>query len=198
MHRIAAKVIALRGTQNRMVCALLCALEIALNKTRPAMSSANSHSRRWLHVAAEGATLWEFHLQSGGVELKTCWKWCKGKKRAHSASEKGLIRKEKRLKWNVEKKILIRTPSIACLLKSSLSSSFSLCNPMKVCTLHQIFCTTPAMAVVTWSFARHATRRRFTLTPCLKFERQQKFSKCVETTAANALFQLSHECIWTL
>ena len=103
MHRIAAKVIALRGTQNRMVCALLCALEIALNKTRPAMSSANSHSRRWLHVAAEGATLWEFHLQSGGVELKTCWKWCKGKKRAHSASEKGLIRKEKRLKWNVEK-----------------------------------------------------------------------------------------------
>ena len=126
MHRIAAKVIALRGAQNRMVCALLCALEIALNETRPAMSSATSHSRRWLHVAAEGATLREFHLQSGGVELKTCWKWCKGKKRAHSASEKGLIRKEKRLKWNVEKKILIRTPSIACLLKSSLSSSFSL------------------------------------------------------------------------
>ena len=121
MHRIAAKVIALRGTQNRMVCALPCALEIALNKTRPAMSSANSHSRRSLHVAAEGATLWEFHLQSGGVELKTCWKWCKGKKRAHSASEKGLIRKEKRLKWNVEKKILIRTPSIACFLRSSLS-----------------------------------------------------------------------------
>ena len=74
MHRMAARFIALREKKksNGLRLAVRARIQIALNKTRPAMSSANSHSRRWLHVAAEGATLWEFHLQSGGVELKTC------------------------------------------------------------------------------------------------------------------------------
>ena len=49
---------------NGLRLAVRARIQIALNKTRPAMSSANSQSMRWLHVAAESATLWEFHLPS--------------------------------------------------------------------------------------------------------------------------------------